>query len=117
MATDSQVSDAIFDRTLSDPDDLITSQSRLSFSSSSLGHKDDTEFWSKTRKEMIQPAHSAPERTSSAPNVMIPKEELMSEEDEADEAAIADLSEAVRVRQVWPSFQNSRLTFVCFLRF
>lgn len=99
MATDSEVSDAIYERSLSDPDDLVTSQSRLSFSSSSLGHKDDTEFWSKTRKEMMQPAHSTPERTLSVPNVHVPKEDINSDDGETEEAAIADLTEAVRQRR------------------
>lgn len=109
MATDSEVPDAIYERSLSDPDDLITSQSRLSFSSSSLGHKDDTEFWSKTRKEMIQPIHSTPERTLSAPNVHMSQEDVMSDDDETEEAAITELMEAVRRRRKFGPLSKTQI--------
>lgn len=99
MATDSAVTEPVLDHNIAETDDLITSQSRLSFSTSSLGHRDDTEFWSKTRKEMMQPAHSTPERTSSAPNVRIPNEDEVSEDEETEDLAISELTEAVRMMQ------------------
>lgn len=54
------------------PDDSVLARSSLSFSSSSVGSREGPEFWSRARKEMIQPCSFPPVRTNSAPSLAIP---------------------------------------------
>ena len=82
------------------PDDFIN-RSRLSFSSSSIGPRDDSEFWSRTRKELIvQPNTSSPGRASSAPSLLIPRSVVESEPTETDEMKLEALEASVRQKRL-----------------
>lgn len=77
-------------------EDLTLSRNPLSFSSSSLGSKDDPEFWLRTRKEMITPTSDVPGRASSAPSLLIPKQPIMLGLRADKQAQLKELEDAVR---------------------
>lgn len=86
--------------------DSIDALSKLSFSSSSIGIRDETEFWSKTRKDLIQPASDFPERNSSAPSLAVPTETQERTSQTNTETVLAELTASVRplfLRDVSPS--------------
>ena len=76
--------------------DSIEALSKLSFSSSSLGVRDETEFWSKTRKDLIQPASDFPERNSSAPFLAVPTDSHENTSQTSTDSVLAELMASVR---------------------